>query len=333
MPLGETAAFRASLQRYQRDGFAEIEGGELDGYDLDDAESTVGKIALLWQPADNFSVLAQAFMHDSDQHAAAQKNVMDPNTDPRELSQDYPGIFALENYSASLIMEWELESGITIKSLTGWQELRKEQTVDGDRLTEELTSISHIGYSFANWDILPFWDNNSDAISQEISISQATDRFSWVIGGYYLDHENFNDFLEATGAAPFSASPASLPREQLTVETLPPVPVRPELHRVPHRHPQGLCRLRPGHFPGKRAVRRHRRPALPGRGPARCRRRLLRHPAGPDHQGLGADLEGGGRHQPDGRQPRSTGSCPPAGRTAVPTAAASCCPCSSSRRR
>ena len=222
VPLGETAAFRASLQRYQRDGFAEIEGSALDGYDLDDAESTVGKIALLWEPADNFSVLAQAFMHDSDQHAAAQKNVMDPNTDPRKLSQDYPGIFALENYSVSLIMEWELEAGITVKSLTGWQELRKEQTVDGDRLTEELTSISNIGYSFANWDILPFWDNNSDAISQEISISQTTDQFSWVIGGYYLDHENFNDFLEATGAAPFSESPASLPRDQLTIETLPP---------------------------------------------------------------------------------------------------------------
>ena len=222
LPLGDTIAMRASVQRYQRDGFAEIEGGELDGYDLDDAESTVGKIALQWEPTDNFSVLAQAFLHDSDQHASAQKNIADPNSDPRELSQDYPGIFTLENNSVSLIMEWQLESGVTIKSLTGWQELRKEQTVDGDRLTEELTSISHIGYSFANWDILPFWDNNSDAISQEISISQTTDQFDWVIGGYYLDHENFNDFLEATGAAPFSESPAALPREQLTVETLPP---------------------------------------------------------------------------------------------------------------
>ena len=182
---------RASLQRYQRDGFAEIEGGELDGFDLDDAESTVGKVALLWEPADNFSVLAQAFLHDSDQHAAAQKNVEDPNPDPRELSQDYPGIFALENYSASLIMEWEATSAITVKSLTGWQELRKRQSVDGDRLTEELTSINHLGFSFANWDILPFWDNDSDAVSQEISISYASQEFNWVVGGYYLNHENF----------------------------------------------------------------------------------------------------------------------------------------------
>ena len=222
VPLGDTAAFRASLQRYRRDGFAAIEGGALDGYDLDDAESTVGKAALLWEPAENFSVLAQALLHDSDQHAAAQKNVRDPNPDPRELSQDYPGIFALENYSVSLIMEWKLNSGIAVRSLTGWQRLRKEQTVDGDRLTEELTSINHLGFSSANWDVLPFWDNDSDAISQEISISGSTDRFTWVVGGYYLEHENFNDFLEATGAAPFSASPASLPRERLTAETLPP---------------------------------------------------------------------------------------------------------------
>ena len=222
VPLGDTVALRASLQRYQRDGFAEIKGGELDGYDLDDAESTVGKVALLWRPVENFSVLAQAFLHDSDQHAVAQKNINDPNTNPRELSQDYPGTSALKNNSASLIMEWQAASGITIKSLTGWQELRKRQTVDGDRLTEELTSINNTGWAFNNWDILPFWDNDSDAISQEISVSYEGAQFNWVVGGYYLDHENFNDFLEATGAAPFSASPAARPRAQLTAATLPP---------------------------------------------------------------------------------------------------------------
>ena len=222
LPLGDTAAMRASAQRYKRDGFAEISGGQLDGYDLEDADSTVGKIALLWRPAARFSLLAQAFVHDSDQHAAAQKNVDDPNTDPRELSQDYPGIFALRNYSAALTLEWLTASGVTVKSLTGWQELRKEQTVDGDRFTEDLTAINHIGYSFANWDVLPFWDNNSDAFSQEISVSGTGERIDWVVGGYYLKHENFNDFLEATGPAPFSESPAALPREQLTANTLPP---------------------------------------------------------------------------------------------------------------
>ena len=222
LPLGKAAALRASVQRYRRDGFAEIEGGELDGYDLDDAESTVGKIALLLRPTDNFSAIAQLFVHDSGQHAAAQKNTNDPNPNPRELSQDYPGIFALKNYSAALILDWDIAPGFAIKSLTGWQELRKRQSVDGDRLTEELTSINNTGWAFNNWDVLPFWDNDSDAISQEISIGYRGEQVNWVLGGYYLDHENLNDFLEATGAAPFSASPAALPREQLTAATLPP---------------------------------------------------------------------------------------------------------------
>ena len=222
VPLSDTWAFRAAVQKYERDGFAEIEGGELDGYDLDDADSFTGKLAVLWQPSEDFSAHAQVFIHDADHHAAAQKNVNDPNPDLRELSQDYPGIFALENYSASLIMEWATPLGVTVKSLTGWQVLRKEQSVDGDRMTEDITSLINFGFSLNNWDILPFWDNDSDAVSQEISISYTSEQLDWVVGGYYLHHANFNDFLEATGAAPFSESPASLPRSQLTIETLPP---------------------------------------------------------------------------------------------------------------
>ena len=222
VPLSDTWAFRASVQKYERDGFAEIKGGELDGYDLDDADSFTGKVAVLWQPSEDFSAQAQVFMHDADHGAAAQKSEHDPNPDTRELSQDYPGIFALENYSASLIMEWDTPMGVTAKSLTGWQALRKAQSVDGDRLNEENTALINSGFSINNWDVLPFWDNDSDAVSQELSISYKGERLEWVVGGYYLHHENFNDFLEATGAAPFSASPASLPRSQLNAQTLPP---------------------------------------------------------------------------------------------------------------
>ena len=222
VPVSDTWAFRVSAQKYQRDGFAEIDGGELDGYDLDDADSFTGKVAVLWQPSEDFSAHAQVFMHDADHHAAAQKSVNDPNPDPRELLQDYPGIFALENYSASLIMEWATPPGVLVRSSTGWQALRKQQSVDGDRLTEDLTFINSTGWAFNNWDILPFWDNDSDAVSQEISIGYSGEQLEWVMGGYYLYHENFNDFLEATGPAPFTDSPASLPRSELTAETLPP---------------------------------------------------------------------------------------------------------------
>ena len=222
LPLAETLALRVSVQRYRRDGFAEIQGGTLDGYDLDDADSTLGKVALLWQPGKRFSALAQAFLHGSDQHAAAQKEASDPIADARRLSQDYPGIFALDNRSASLTLAWEIVPGLTLRSLSGWQELRKRQSKDNDRLTEALISINRLGFSFDNWDIMPFWDNDSDAVSQELSLSWQGERMDWVLGGYYLDHRNFNHFLEATGAAPFAESPAARPRAELTAANLPP---------------------------------------------------------------------------------------------------------------
>jgi len=210
-PLGESAALRASVQKYSRDGFSEIRGGALDGYDLDDADSITGKVGLAWEPTERLSILAQAFLHRSDQHAAAQKNVADPNPDPRELTQDFPGIFKLDNSSVSVTIEWQSDSGYAFKSLTGWQKLKKAQSVDGDRLTEATISIDTLGFfQFNNWDVLPYWDNDSDAISQEFNLSFDGQRVDWVLGVYYLDHENFNDFLEATAPAPFSAWEAAL---------------------------------------------------------------------------------------------------------------------------
>ncbi len=219
VPLGDSVAVRGSIQHYERDGFAEVEGGALDGYELDDADSNTGTVSLLWKPAESVSVYLSAFLQDSEQNAAAQKNVDDPNTDKRELSQDYPGIFKLKNNVYSAIIEWDTPWGAVVKSLTGYQELDKEQTVDGDRLTEALTDVNITGFASANWDVLTFWDNDSDAFSQELNMTWRGERIDWVLGAYYLDHENFNYFLEATGPTPFSDSidelsnpgPATLP--------------------------------------------------------------------------------------------------------------------------
>jgi iron complex outermembrane receptor protein len=208
VPLTDTLAVRASVQRYDREGYADIVGGALDGYDLDDADSITGKAALRWAPSEDLSIYLSGFWQDSDQHAAAQKNVDDPNPDERELTQDYPGIFELENNVYSAIIEWQTPWNVTVKSLTGLQNLRKAQTVDGDRLNEALTSVAilHPFFPPNNWDVLPFWDNDSDSVSQELNLTFKGERLDWVVGGYYLHHENFNYFLEAGGPAPFSDS-------------------------------------------------------------------------------------------------------------------------------
>jgi len=221
LPLTETVAFRGSIQRYKRDGFAEIEGGDLDGFDLDDADSTTSKLAMKWQPREDLRVLLTGFIHKADHHAPAQKSVMDPNPDARELTQDWPGQFKLDNYMASVIIEWDGPWGITFKSLTGWQALRKNQSVDGDRLTEDTISRDIFGFGQASdWDVLPFWENDSDAVSQEFNLTYSGDRVNWTAGFFYLHDENFNDFLEATGPAPIEQFLPAL--RNPSVETLPP---------------------------------------------------------------------------------------------------------------
>ena len=204
VPVGNNLTFRGSVQKYDRAGFAEIKGGALDGYELDDEDSLTGHFSLNWDYDDHFSLRLSAFLHDADQHGAAQKHILDPNPDARELTQDYPGTFALENGSYSLIATWETDSGVVIRSLTGLQKLEKRQSMDGDRLTEELTSVNLTGFGAANFDLLSFWDNDSDAFSQELNISRRGEQVDWVVGAYYLDHENTNYFLEAVGPAPLS---------------------------------------------------------------------------------------------------------------------------------
>ena len=222
VPVGENSAIRASFQSYSHDGFSEISGGEFSGFDLDDADSLTGKLAFLWEPSDNFSAYVTAFLSNSSQHAAAQRNVDEPLGGVRNLSQDFPGRFDLNNNVFSAILEWQLPSGIVLKSITGYQDLEKTQSVDGDRLNEALTATDLLGFfvTTANWDVLTFWDNDSDAFSQELNVSYSGESLDWVAGAYYLDHKNFNHFLEANGPAPFSDSIAALANPNAT--TLPP---------------------------------------------------------------------------------------------------------------
>src|SRR5258706_4430873 len=109
---------------------------------------------------------------------------------------------------------------MTYKSMTGLKKLQKNQSEDGDRLNEALTNINITGFAFNNWDVLPFWYNNSDAFSQEFNLTHHDAKVDWALGAYYLNHRNYNYFLEATGPAPFSAYADAV--QHPTINNLPP---------------------------------------------------------------------------------------------------------------
>tara|TARA_R110002096_G_scaffold113620_7_gene246795 strand:- start:4777 stop:7041 length:2265 start_codon:yes stop_codon:yes gene_type:complete len=197
IPLSDTMAVRASLQKHSRDGFAKITG--IEDYDLDDANSVTGKLALAWEPSEDISVLLTGFWQDSEQHGAAAKSVDDPIADARVLTQDYASTFELYNSQYYAVVEWKTPLG-ALKSLTSYQYLEKHQTVDADRL-----DFATAGF----YDVVPLWDNNSKAFSQEINLSSDDDGpVQWTVGGYYLWHKNYQDILELVSTTP--AGPGDL---------------------------------------------------------------------------------------------------------------------------
>lgn len=201
--VSNQTAIRAYVQNHERDGYAEIAGGAFDGYQLDDAEAVTAHVSMTTVFNPNLSLRISGYYSDGDHGGAAQKHIDDPNPDPRRLTQDYPSTFGMENQSLSAEMTW-LTGDVTVKWITGYQELKKNQTMDGDRLTEELTSVNLTGFGENNFDVLPFWFNNSRAFTQEINATWTKGQWDGIVGAYYLEHTNDNFFLEAVGPAPFS---------------------------------------------------------------------------------------------------------------------------------
>jgi iron complex outermembrane recepter protein len=130
IPVGETVAVRASIQRLKHDGFAR--DSDLPDYRLDDANDYAAKVAVLWTPFDAFSATVTAQIYHANQNGAEQKNVLDPNAEPRVVSQDYPGNFRLDSEFYHANLRWSMPWG-SLTSVSSLQYLRNSQQVDGSR--------------------------------------------------------------------------------------------------------------------------------------------------------------------------------------------------------
>ncbi len=219
-PLGERTALRASLRSLDRSGYAEIQGGTLGGFELEDRNSLAGRVDLQWSSGPESALRLSAYRYRSDQHGAAQRHRHDPSLDARRLTQDFPSTFRLDSSRYSAAFNWTASSNLFLQSTSGWQHLKKRQTVDGDRLTEDLVAVDLTGFGPANFDVLPVWDNNSQAFSHETTLFGSRHRLDWLAGVFYLRHANDNFFVEVVGPAPFSQFEESVTNP--SPETLPP---------------------------------------------------------------------------------------------------------------
>jgi len=191
IPLGDTLAIRASVQAYGHEGFAS--DTDIPGYRPDAANDRTGRIALLWQPNQQFSATLTAQAYYANHNGDEQKNILDPNPDPRTVSQDYPSFFELSNQLYYLNLKWELPWA-EAKSTTSWQSLTNHIQEDGTRL-----SVALLGF----YDHVDPWDTWMRDLTQEFSLASHPGGFwDWTVGAFYLAQINHQYVYEVGGNPP-----------------------------------------------------------------------------------------------------------------------------------
>lgn len=189
IPISDTFAARAAVSYIKHDGYAEIVGTPLAGYQLDEEDNITARFKFLWQPSENFSALFSAQYFDTSVHDRAQRHVSDTSSNKRELTQDFPGLFTYESKIYSATLEWDLSWG-TIKSITSYQDSLNTQSLDNDRGVAAFEPLQ---------DIVPSATKADESFTHEINIVSSDDSslpFEWIIGAFYLDQNADVTFLE-----------------------------------------------------------------------------------------------------------------------------------------
>ena len=183
LPLSDTLAVRASVISNTRDGFTD---NLTLGQDLDDANSTSARVRVLYAPRDNFRANFTAQIFDEDRNGAAQKGLLDPTPNARELRQDSRADYELTAELYSVVLEWDLEV-FSIKSLTSYQ--NDDVLINRDNDRNDLAVLA----PFAQLPSVYVPETNKQkTITQEINLISGAPLFGkmdWVAGVFYLDTE------------------------------------------------------------------------------------------------------------------------------------------------
>jgi iron complex outermembrane receptor protein len=201
VPITDKLAIRGAIQRFSHDGYGKATDVAGDSkYDLDDADEWGGKLAVKWQPTDRISVLLSTIQSRSDTNAAEQKNVLDPNTDAREVTQDYPGKTYIRTQLYYGVVKFDL-GGATFSSITSYQKLHSKLSWDSDGLNKELFTV--VSGGAAAYDHTALWEQNTTSWTQEYNLaSDNNGRFRWIVGAVYLHSKNdnyINEYRATTG--------------------------------------------------------------------------------------------------------------------------------------
>jgi iron complex outermembrane receptor protein len=174
LPLSDTFAMRLAFNQEERDSFYEvIQGSPIAGNTPGTFESESYRASFLWQPSDALRVLWKNDYNRVDMGGYPTTPV--GATDGLfNLRWNGPALAQDETFRSVLNISYQFENGITLRSVTGYQNGTTAVRADLDG-TATLPFQSRIKADQRLW-------------SQEFNlISPDTGRFSWILGAYYQD--------------------------------------------------------------------------------------------------------------------------------------------------
>lgn len=202
VPLGDTVAMRASVQKFDHDGFT----NSTYGFGLDEAHDASGKLAFLWKPNQDFTATLTGQWYHANQNGAAQKNILDPNPDPREVTQDYMSKFKLDADLYHLNLDYTLPWA-TLKSITSYQTLKHRQQMNGSRLDYA---------TLGQYDDVAAWNTTLKNYTQEFDIASLPGGVVDWQAGVFLMKQDSNQYVVEFGGT--DANPVlTLPSRPITV--------------------------------------------------------------------------------------------------------------------
>ena len=197
--LSETVAVRVSLKYVNRedwiDNIANGPGDDFGGFD-----ETAARVQLLWQPGETFTGLFKlhAFQQDGSHPQVFYANAFEQGQsglrtgfDVEQANHDGGAEMDLDHVGFAANLEWELDNGLTITSITGYDSVENFQAadVDGGLLSTDPADIGRLGRQvFFNVTTGDGLDDHYQ-LTQEFRIAGENDRFFWQAGLFYFDED------------------------------------------------------------------------------------------------------------------------------------------------
>jgi iron complex outermembrane receptor protein len=192
IPVGETFALRVAVQQEAHGGWAEATQvpGTNGQYPLSNEKSVNVRVDALWKPIDPLTVELWAEHYNNNTNGDGYKNILDPNPDPRQLTQDFPSKMHQRADNAALTVAYDL-GWATAKFIGSYQQGDLDGSEDLDKL-DYATALPILGVH--DIDVANNRDGHSYTAEVDL-ISKPGTKLDWIVGAFYL-YQRYNEAVE-----------------------------------------------------------------------------------------------------------------------------------------